>query len=319
MGYDIFNGDADGLCALHQLRLDQPCPDAQLVSGVKRDIRLLEKISGVKDQEITVLDISLDSNRDALEILLENRNTVTYIDHHYAGGIPVSPLLSAHIDTRPETCTSLIVDHLLGGRFRPWAVVAAYGDNLHRSAEEAAAPLALSDRQMKKLQELGELLNYNGYGETVADLHFPPWEIYRAMQPFVDPLAFVEKSELIASLRQGFDEDMNLARACAPILENRGGRVYQLPAESWSRRVSGVFSNERAREKPEAGHALMVENSDGTLRISVRAPIANRKGADELCRAFPTGGGRAAAAGINALPADQLDSFLDSFTRIFTT
>ena len=39
---DVFNGDADGLCALHQLRLAEPLADAQLVTGVKRDIALLD-------------------------------------------------------------------------------------------------------------------------------------------------------------------------------------------------------------------------------------------------------------------------------------
>jgi hypothetical protein len=41
--YDAFNGDADGICALHQLRLADP-QEAILVTGVKRDIALLKKI-----------------------------------------------------------------------------------------------------------------------------------------------------------------------------------------------------------------------------------------------------------------------------------
>ena len=42
--YDVFNGDADGLCALQQLRLDRPVA-SELVTGVKRDIQLLNRIS----------------------------------------------------------------------------------------------------------------------------------------------------------------------------------------------------------------------------------------------------------------------------------
>ncbi|MGB5082223.1 MAG: acetyltransferase, partial [Burkholderiales bacterium] len=34
---DVFNGDADGLCSLRQLRLAEPA-ESQLVTGVKRDI-----------------------------------------------------------------------------------------------------------------------------------------------------------------------------------------------------------------------------------------------------------------------------------------
>ena len=41
--FDVFNGDADGMCALHQLRLSYP-RRAALVTGVKRDIDLLRRV-----------------------------------------------------------------------------------------------------------------------------------------------------------------------------------------------------------------------------------------------------------------------------------
>jgi len=40
---DVFNGDADGLCALHQLRLAEPV-DGELVTGLKREIDLLDRV-----------------------------------------------------------------------------------------------------------------------------------------------------------------------------------------------------------------------------------------------------------------------------------
>src|SRR3989339_228189 len=94
--YDIFNGDADGICALHQLRLAEP-RDATLVTGVKRDIKLLDRIAGEKNAAITVCDISMEQNQEALQNLLATC-TVLYIDHHHAGEIPESPNLEAHID-----------------------------------------------------------------------------------------------------------------------------------------------------------------------------------------------------------------------------
>lgn len=314
--YDVFNGDADGICALHQLRLVEP-RDATPVTGVKREIRLLDRISQVKDAELTVLDISLDSNREPLTVLLGNNNRITYIDHHFAGEIPDSSQLVTHIDPAPEVCTSLIVDRLLEGRHRAWAVVAAFGDNLHQSAEQAARPLGLDAEELARLRELGELINYNGYGTSIADLHFPPETLYAALRPFPDPFAFLAESELVKELRAGFANDMTQARACAPIKEDAAGRIFQLPAAPWARRVSGVFSNEKARERPEMAHALLTENPDHTLRISIRAPLATRQGADTLCRLFPTGGGRAAAGGINALPPEELDAFFNAFHRIF--
>ena len=110
--YDIFNGDADGLCALHQLRLEQP-RSAELITGVKRDIQLLSRVDAAAGDEITVLDISLKSNAAALAKLLRGGVKCRYFDHHMAGVIPAHPGLSAHIDTAPDMCTSLIVDRHL--------------------------------------------------------------------------------------------------------------------------------------------------------------------------------------------------------------
>ncbi len=318
MQYDVFNGDADGICALHQLRLQTLQPDAVLVTGVKRDIRLLDKISTVSDSSITVLDISLDSNRTPLLQLLEQKNSITYIDHHFAGDIPETDLLTTHIDPAPTVCTSLIVNQLLQEKYSGWAVTAAFGDNLHDAAKSAAKNLHLSADRLAALRELGELLNYNGYGAQISDLHFTPDALYLALQPYEDPFVFLEESSDIAALRSGFKEDMDKAMKQQESDPGKQNRVYTFPNAPWARRVSGVFSNLRAREKTDAAHALIVENDDGTLRISVRAPLAKRENADTLCRSFPTGGGRSAAAGINNLPADMLDSFLEKFHSIYS-
>ncbi len=318
MYFDIFNGDADGILALHQFRLHTPQPDATLITGVKRDIKLLNKIQEVHNNNITVFDISLDSNRDALLPLLDQNNDITYFDHHFAGDIPETERLTAHIDPSPAVCTSLIVDQLLEGKYRAWAVAAAFGDNLHDSAQEAAHDLALSTKQLAGLRELGELLNYNGYGADISDLHFSPDVLYQALHPYEDPFSFLAESPDLATLRQGFKEDMILAMEQKEMAPGKRNRVYTFPNAPWARRVAGVFSNLRAREKKNAAHALIVENDDTTLRISVRAPLNNKINADSLCLSFPTGGGRKAAAGINNLPADMLEAFLDRFESTFS-
>ena len=68
--FDVFNGDADGICALHQMRLANPV-ESTLITGVKRDISLLKKVQAAAGDQILVLDISLDKNRDDLERLLK--------------------------------------------------------------------------------------------------------------------------------------------------------------------------------------------------------------------------------------------------------
>jgi hypothetical protein len=78
-----------------------------------------------------------------------------------------------------------------------------------------------------------------------------------------------------------------------------------------------VFSNLKAQEKPDLAHALLIPNQDKTYRVNVRAPLRNKHGADTLCRFFPTGGGRAAAAGINNLPKEMLADFINRFEEVF--
>lgn len=315
--FDVFNGDADGICALHQLRLAEPRPDAELVTGVKRDIRLLQKLPGVRDAHITVLDVSLDSNREELLARLNSGCTVFYVDHHYCGDIPASVNLKALIDPSPDTCTSLLVDRHLDGKFRAWAIAGAFGDNLHQVACQAAESEGIEDDILAMLQELGELFNYNGYGLSVSDLFFAPQDLYRAVEPFVDPVAFCQQSDVLARLRAGYQADMDAALRYEPVRNTPAGRIIELPPEPWARRVSGVFSNRKAQEEPDLAHGLLTLNPDGSYRVSIRAPLNKKRGADVLCRSFPTGGGRAAAAGINSLPHDQLEIFFNQFDVIF--
>src|SRR3954447_22694828 len=140
-----FNGDADGLCALQQLRLaDGPsAADAVLVTGVKRDIDLLGRVAGGAGADYAVLDVSVDVNRAGLNALLAAGVRVRYFDHHFAGEIPAPPGLEAHIDLAPTVCTSLLVDRYLAGRFRSWAIAGAFGDSLGEEARALAAGLGL--------------------------------------------------------------------------------------------------------------------------------------------------------------------------------
>lgn len=53
-----------------------------------------------------------------------------YLDHPHVDDISQHPLLQAHIDVASNTCASLLMDQHLGGQFRAWALVGAFGDNL---------------------------------------------------------------------------------------------------------------------------------------------------------------------------------------------
>ncbi len=312
---DVFNGDADGICALTQLRLAEP-REARLVTGVKRDIELLETVQAGAGDTVTVLDISLDKNRDGVVRLLGAGAEVFYVDHHFAGEIPQGERLTALINEAPDVCTSLLVNGHLKNRYLAWAVVGAFGDNLKKSALALARALDLDEAQLRQLEDLGTYLNYNGYGERVEDLHFAPDELFRLVSQHQSPFGFIaEGKEHFARLADGYQTDMGKAASTQPeSFSTEHAAILVLPDEAWARRVSGVYSNDLTNLHPDRAHAVLTEKASGSYLVSVRAPLNRKKGADELCRKFATGGGRAAAAGINDLPAAQLAEFARQFT-----
>ncbi len=317
--FDCFNGDADGICALTQMRLAEPRV-SELITGVKRDIKLLNRVTAGPADRVTVLDVSLDKNREDLLRILETKADVFYCDHHYAGEIPENAHLDALINTSPDVCTSLLINKRLGGQYLEWAVVGTFGDNLKRSAEILAKPLGLSTSQLGQLEKLGVYLNYNGYGTSLEDLYYNPAELFKKTVSHQTALEFIQQDkETYQTLEEGYHQDMAKAVNSNPFYEDSDSAVYQLPNESWARRVSGVFGNDLANQSPEKAHAVVTERHDGTFVVSVRAPLSRKTGADDVCRQFPTGGGRAAAAGINSLPASEIESFVNVFSKYYST
>lgn len=309
--YDVFNGDADGLCALHQLRLARP-REARLITGVKRDVALLQRLPCEADIDVTVLDVSLDANVEALVPLLDAGARVDYYDHHSARRVFLHPRLHLEWDDSPYVCTSMLVDRTLGGRYCQWAIVGAFGDNLDASARGLAEKQGLSERETTALRTLGCRLNYNAYGETIDDLRIQPDALYRALHEFVDPLEFIAASPCYAQLDQGYREDMAYADALEPYRRRDEGAVYLLPDAPWARRMSGTFANRLIAQCRDKSFVVLSERTGGGYCVSVRSAKPEACPADILCERFD-GGGRRAAAGVNALPAAHVDAFIDAF------
>ncbi|RQS58807.1 acetyltransferase [Burkholderia sp. Bp8986] len=314
--FDVFNGDADGICSLQQLRLEMPA-ESVLVTGPKRDIALLARVPAARGDIVTVLDISLDVNRAALDALLARGVDIDYFDHHMAAAVPAHPHLRTHIDTAPDTCTSVIVDRYLAGRQRLWAVVGAYGDNLVGVAGRLAAACGLTDADAYRLQVLGESVNYNGYGDCPDDLFMPPPAVYAAVRQYANPLEFA-RSPLARRLDANRRRDIALAERQRANIALPGADVYILPDTRWARRVRGVFANRLARGDAARAHAVLTSSASGGYTVSVRAPVAAPYGADRLCRAFPEGGGREGAAGINRLAPERLDAFVEALANAYS-
>ncbi|CAB3719129.1 hypothetical protein LMG24076_04535 [Trinickia soli] len=318
LAYDVFNGDADGLCALHQLRLAQP-REALCITGVKRDIALLRHVPCESAIDVTVLDVSLDANLDALQRLLEAGACVAYYDHHSARCAFDHPRLQFAWDESPQVCTSVIVDRMLGGRYRPWAIAAAFGDNLDTTGRRLALAHGMAQHEIAVLATLGRLLNYNAYGESLDDLHMRPDALYRELHLFDDPLEFVAASGCFAQLEHGYWQDLAQVDAIAPYRTSDDGAVYVLPDAPWARRICGTFANLLAAQSRDKSFAVLNERRDGSFCISVRSAQPGARPAHALCERFDGGGGRRAAAGVNALPGAAIDTFIEAFFSYFTT
>ncbi|MGF1681261.1 DHH family phosphoesterase [Photobacterium minamisatsumaniensis] len=312
MHYDIFNGDADGIIALLQLRLAEP-KQSTLITGVKRDIKLLEQVVAKGNvTSVTVLDISMEKNLPELERLLAQGVEVFYCDHHRSGEIPAASNLEALINLDAEVCTSLLINEKLNGQFVHWAIAAAFGDNLYAAALVLAQQQNFTETEIAFLKELGTLINYNGYGASLFDLHIAPAELYTSLMKYENPFDLREdQSSPYYLLKKGYEQDYKNIAALTAIHDDDISRVFELPCEAWARRISGVFSNELANQQPDKAHAVLTLNANqDDYTVSVRAPLNNRTGADEVCTQFKTGGGRKAAAGINALALEDKSRFI---------
>ena len=281
MRWYAYNGDADGICSMVQWGLVYGI-EGQRVTGVKRDIELLERINPNPNDEIIVMDISLARNHARAVELSTQGFDITWFDHHLAGD-PIDAI-ATHIDTSSDVCTARIVEKYLGVE-SDWAQVALHGDGLspHSSKPE--------------FKELGELLNYNGYGADLSDLHFHPDDLLllclqaKTPQNFMDTQAFM-------TLKNGFESDLSHAQNVS-ITDG----YYLLPNEAWARRVVGVMAH-RINERGDGPHVIAIDKGE-TLQVSIRGS----ESIGELCKMFG-GGGRATAGGIDALPKSEITALM---------
>jgi hypothetical protein len=307
----VFNGDADGICAAHQLYLKNPL-DFEAITGVKRDIALLKKIEQVSDADIAVLDIAIEKNLPSLKNLLDQNCRILWFDHHISHQQPEHENIEYHNETEADVNTSLLVSRYLGEPISPWTVVGLFGDNMRAAAEIIAENLGMDSSQISDLKRMGELLNYNAYGSTIDDLHFHPAEILERMKLYSDPLVFLQSENIIDDLEVGHKEDFQKIEQVQWLTAN----IVRLPDEKWAHRVIGDYAYQLICDEPEKDFAVLLTMGEN-YQVSIRASSKNNKNAGEFCLQFRTGGGRVSAAGINVLPATLLSYFVDQFNDYF--
>ena len=131
--YDVFNGDADGICALQQLRLQTA--RAERITGLKRDIDLLQRVdadAGRRDHRARC--VARQKSRRLAKRCWRKGASVFYADHHYAGEIPQHDSARVSYRRRRGYLYQPDCQRLLDGAQARWAVVGAFGDNFDRPA-----------------------------------------------------------------------------------------------------------------------------------------------------------------------------------------
>tara|TARA_R110002020_G_scaffold452950_1_gene667567 strand:- start:2064 stop:3041 length:978 start_codon:yes stop_codon:yes gene_type:complete len=313
---DVFNGDADGIFSLIQWRKSHPITanDQQiLITGVKRDIALVSKIDDAlaNHSKITVLDVSFDKNHEAVKRVMEHCHSLFYCDHHKADKLFEHNNLMSVIDTAPTVCTGLLINNVLKDEHILWAVAAIYGDGLDSVATQYVERLGLTQAQCQQLKELGVLVNYNGYGNSVADLYFDPAELYTRLVNYESPLdVIVDPDSPYPLLKQGYEADIAKAETSKQLVDN-DLIVVILEDAPWARRISGTYGNQLAAKHSDKPVVIVTDNASGSYSISLRAPKVNPYGASNICSQFNTGGGREGAAGVNELPKAELGHFIE--------
>ena len=315
--YDVFNGDTDGIFAWHQLRLAYP-RDAKIVTGVKRDVNLASKIEVEEGDLVTIMDVSHAKNRKDVQRILNSGAIVEYFDHHDPKELIEHPNITYHINTEPNISTGLIVNSHVNGENCLWSIATAFGDNHIDLATKMATNEGLNDEEILVLKQIGLVVNYNSYGQTVEDLFYTPEEIAQAAKACgPDIFKFLEQEDIFSTLLKNFNADMKSAACQEPFAIRENGGSYTLPNEAWTHRIMGSFSNNLVSTNKDLACAIAVLNSDGTYRISVRSSINNPHGAGNLCGKFG-GGGREKAGGINNLPDSEMVNFKAEFEKVFS-
>ncbi|WP_375326304.1 hypothetical protein [Candidatus Tisiphia endosymbiont of Nemotelus uliginosus] len=311
----FFNGDADGIAAVVQFIHSGFIID-NFFTGHKRDQTLLRHGETLWNAKILACDIELAKNMDSVKKMLDNKCEMCWFDHHGNGEEKLLleyPNFTSNIDIAANTNTALIVYKLLNKpELLKWAIVGLFGDNIDGAALHYCQCLNLSQEEISILTNIGKLINYNSYGESFNDLIIDPIAILHKAKEFKDPITFFQQTDIGERLAQCAREDLKLGLSYCE--ENsQENYIILLPNLPWARRVYGTLGNYLVKQYKTKPVAILVDIGADHYLVSVRAPLDQPTGAGDLCRLFPSGGGRAGAGGINKLYKNSLEQFLESF------
>lgn len=311
-GVDVCIGDANGLCSLLQWRLHQPKQSSTLAL-LGHESRLDGLVHSRAGGDVLLCEIPMQANRSTLMQLLDSGAQIQYLSHQIGDEPLWHPQLQYIEDAPQDRCTSLMVDRILDGRYRQWALVGAYGKHCNAQADKLAASNGLSAHARTQLRELGELINYNACSVDGKNACIPAVELYSVMSGYQQAMDFLQSEPVVGELESVRREDLARAVQIAPYWQDAHASVYVLPNAPWAHRVASGFGKHISAKEPTRAHAFLRPAANGSFMTRVHA--ARSAPADGLT--FP--GSQAdddyqRTWVIEQLPDQEIDHFISAFS-----
>ncbi len=299
--FDICAGDADALCAVLQWRLHEP-KVAQMVSGPLCVTDSLGNFPVFPGDELLVCNVPIQVSRTPVTQTPARHATVQYLDCRGPASLLWHLQAKGTIPTSAKVCSSLLVNHLLQGKFRGWALVGAYGSAVQFDSEAQALAPGCSAGERKRLQQLGEAISYNAGVLHPRYVYMEPAHLYAQLARYDDPLDFLQAEPVAAELDGVFQSDLQKALAWKPYWKDAHATVYVLPDEGWAYRVARQLKSRLAVLNPGRAIAVLSPAGSGSVRVAVqsgldvRATVAPKKWL------------------IEKLPLNEVDNFVGAFS-----
>jgi len=301
---DVCNGDADGLCSVLQWRLHDT-RESTILTLLNNETSLAGRVHTRPGDEFLICDVPLEPNRSTLKKLLDGGARVQYVNHQFTDDVPWHPQFQATVDSSENACSSLIVDRLLHGKYREWALVGTYGKRLTLVADQLATDMGLLGNDKIRLRELGELISYNACVANVKDACIEPAALYDRLSRYPQPMDFLKSESLICEIDAVRREDIYRASELTPYWQDVDASVYVLPDTPWAHRIASGLDQRIAADDPTRAHAFLRPVENGHFDVKVRAARS---------AAAAIRGERPCAWVVEHLPQGEIDHFIRAFS-----
>ena len=128
---------------------------------------------------------------------------------------------------------------------------------------------------MLELKEIGETLNYNGYGNEESDLTVHPKDVYLDIQKYRS-FQYKKMSEIYNKINTQMKLDEAELNSSEILHTSETGKIILLPDTKASIRYS-IYSNKQTTDNPSKAFAILTNINEDAYRISIRSPKSNHK------------------------------------------